>query len=92
MYIYIHIHGLPSGSVVENPRAKAEDTSLIPGLGRSPGEGNGNPLQYSCLGNSMDRGAWQATVHGVQRLRHDLATKQQQYTYVYVCVCVCVYT
>ena len=38
---------------------------LIPGLGRSPGEGNGNPLQYSCLENSMDRGAWSATVHGV---------------------------
>ena len=39
----------------------------IPGLGRSPGEGNGNPLQYSCLENSMDRGAWQATVHGVAK-------------------------
>jgi len=44
---------------------------LIPGLGRSPGEGNGNPLQYSCLGNPMDRGAWQAIVHGVTRVRHD---------------------
>ena len=45
----------------------------IPGLGRSPGEGNGNPLQYSCLKNPVDRGAWQATVHGVvsQRVRHD---------------------
>ena len=42
-----------------------DDLGLIPGLGRSPGEGNGNPLQYSCLENSMDRGAWQATVHGV---------------------------
>ena len=40
---------------------------LIPGLGRSPGEGNGNPLQYSCLENSMDRGAWRATVHGVTK-------------------------
>ena len=44
-----------------------EDVGLIPGLGRSPGEGNGNPLQYSCLENSMDRGAWQATVHGVTK-------------------------
>ena len=44
---------------------------LIPGLGRSPGEGNGNPLQYSCLENSMDRGAWQATVHGLQRVEND---------------------
>ena len=48
----------------------------IPGLGGSPGEGNGNPIQYSCLGNPMDRGAWWATVHGV-RVRHDLATKPQ---------------
>ena len=48
---------------------------LIPGLGRSPGEGNGNPFQYSCLENAMDRGAWQATVYGVARVRHDLATK-----------------
>ena len=47
----------------------------IPGSGGSPGEGNGNPLQYSCLENAMDGGAWQATVHGVTRVRHDLATK-----------------
>ena len=47
----------------------------IPGLGRSPGEGNGNLLQYSCLGNPMDRGAWWATVHGVAKVRHDSATK-----------------
>ena len=45
----------------------AGDPGSIPGLGRSPGEGNGNPLQYSCLGNPMDRGAWQATVHGVPK-------------------------
>ena len=53
------------GSVVENLPADAGDVSLIPGLGRSPGEGNGNPVQDSCLGNPMDRGAWWATVHGV---------------------------
>ena len=47
------------------------DLGLIPGLGRSPGEGNGNPFQYSCLENFMDRGAEQATVHGLQRVRHD---------------------
>ena len=47
--------------------AKEEMNGLIPGLGRSPGEGNGNPLQYSCLENSMDRGAWQATVYGVTK-------------------------
>ena len=44
---------------------EARDESSIPGLGRSPGEGSGNPLQYSCLGNPLDRGAWRATVHGV---------------------------
>ena len=53
----------PGGSVVKNPPAIAKDTGSIPGLGRFPGEGNSNPLQYSCLGNAMDRGAWQATVH-----------------------------
>ena len=47
----------------------------MPQSGRSPGEGNGNPLQYSCLENSMDRGAWQATVHGISRVEHDLVTK-----------------
>ena len=56
--------------VVENMSASAEDirdTDLIPSLGRSPGGGHGNLLQYSCLGNPMDRGAWQATVHGVTK-------------------------
>ena len=53
----------------------AGDLSSIIGLGRSPGERNGNPLQYSCLENPMDRGAWWATVHGVTRVGHDLATK-----------------
>ena len=47
----------------------------IPGSGRSPGEGNGNPLQYSCLEDPVDRGAWQATIHGVARVGHDFATK-----------------
>ena len=53
----------------------AGDLGLIPGSGGSPREGNDNPLQYSCLENLMDRGAWQATVRGVARIRHDLATK-----------------
>ena len=60
--------------MVKNPSAKARNPGSNPGLGRFPGEGNGNPLQYSCLGNPMDRGAWQATVHGVARVRYDLAT------------------
>ena len=54
-----------SGSVVMNLPANAGDVDLIPGSERSLGEGNGNPLQYSCLGNPMDGGVWQATVHGV---------------------------
>ena len=57
--------GFPCGSVVKNPPASAGELGSIPGLGRTPGEGNGNPLQFSCLGNHMDRGAWQITVHGV---------------------------
>ena len=63
--------------MVKNPLAKAGDArdgGLIPGLGRSPGIGNGNPLQYSCLENYMDRGAWRATVHRVTRVRHNLET------------------
>ena len=59
--------GFPGGSVVENLPASAGDPGLIPGLGRSPGGGNGNPHQYSCLENSMDRGAWRDTVHGVTK-------------------------
>ena len=64
--------------VVKNLSANARDirdTGLIPGSGRPPGEGNGYPLQDSCLENPMDRGAWKATVHGVARLGHNLATK-----------------
>ena len=51
--------------MVKNPPSNAGDVGLIPGPGRSPGEGNDNPLQYSCLGNLIDREAWRATVHGV---------------------------
>ena len=59
---------------VKNPPASVGDPGSIPGLGRYPGEGNGNPLQYSCLENSMDRGAWWASVHGVARAGRDLVT------------------
>ena len=64
--------------VVKNPPANAgdeRDVGSIPGSGRSPGGGHGNPLQYSCLENPMDRGAWQATLHGVARVGHNLVTK-----------------
>ena len=65
----------PGGSVVKNPPASAGDAGSIPGSGRSLGEGNGNPLQYSCLGNPVDRGVWKSTVDGVARVGHNLATK-----------------
>ena len=61
--------GFPGGSDGKESACHAGDPGSIPGLGRSPGEGNGNPLQYSCLENSIDRGAWQATVHGVVKSR-----------------------
>ena len=62
---------LPGGSVVKNPPANAGDVSSIPGSGRFPGEGYGNPLQYFFLENPMDRGGWKATAHVSQRVRHD---------------------
>ena len=57
--------GFPGGSVSKNSTCNAGDPGSVPVLGRSPGEGNGNPLQYSCLENSTDRRAWWATVHGI---------------------------
>ena len=63
--------GFPRGSDGNESVWDAGDQGLIPGLGRSPGEGNGNPLQDSCLENPLDRGAWRARVHGVARVRHD---------------------
>ena len=68
-YIHVsHTHRTsPDGSVVKNVAADIGDPGLILGSGRSPGEGNGHPLQYSCLENPMDRGAWWALVHGVTK-------------------------
>ena len=65
--------GFSGGSAVRNLPADVRDAGLIPGLGRSPGEGNGNPLQYSCLENFMDRGAWWAAVHGVAKSQTQLS-------------------
>ena len=70
--------GFPGDSVVKNLPANAEDSGSILRSGRSPGGGNGNPFQYSCLEHPLHRGAWQAVVHGVQRVGHGLATKQHQ--------------
>ena len=67
--------GFLHSSVGKEAACNAGDPGSIPGSGRSPGEGNGNPLQYSCLENPRDRGVWQATVHGVARVKHDLAAK-----------------
>ena len=65
------MEGLLDGLDGKASACSAGDLDSIPGLGRAPGEGNGNPLQYSWLENPMDKGAWRATVHGSQRLRHD---------------------
>jgi len=76
--IYTFPRGFPGGSVVKNPPANARDardTASIPESGRCPGGGNGNPLQYSCLENSMGRGAWRATVHGVSKSWTRLSTQ-----------------
>ena len=72
--------------VVKNPPANEGDTrdaGLIPGSRRFPGEGNGNPLQYSCLGNPTDRGDWRATVHGIAKVRQNLVTKPPYVHIVY---------
>ena len=82
--------GFLASSVVKNLTAKAENASSISGLGRSSGEGNDNPLQCSCLGNPMDRGAWQATYHPWfhRRVRHNFVTKQQmcKHTHLHTCI------
>ena len=70
--------GFPHSLVGKESACNAGDQGSIPGSGRSPGEWNGNRLQYSCLENPMDRGAWQATVHGVARVGYDLATKEKE--------------
>ena len=85
-----HPGGFPGGSMVKNLSTSAGDADLIPGLTISPGEANGNPLQYSCLGNPMDRRAWWATVHGVA-VREDLATKQQHYTHGRMAMLTCLF-
>ena len=65
------LQGFPGGSDGKESACNAGDLGLIPESGRSPGEGNGNPVQYSCLENPIDGGAWPTTVHGPQRVGHD---------------------
>ena len=76
--------GFPGSSAGKESVCNAGDPGSIPGLRRSPGEGNGNTLQYSFLENPMDRGAWPATVHGFTRVGHNLATKP--HPHVVVCI------
>ena len=64
--------------MVKNLPANSGDADSIPVLGRSPGEGNGNPLQYSCLASLTNREAWRAAVHGVKGVRHDVVIKEEQ--------------
>ena len=80
--------GFPGGSVVKNPPANAGDMSLIPGSGRSPGEGNGNPLQYSCRENPTDRGDRWATVQGITELELD-TTEATEHTRSRKKLCLC---
>ena len=89
----LYLTGFPGGAMVKNPPANAGDATDIgstPGWGLSPGEGNGKPIQYSCLENSMDRGAWQAI--GSQRVRYDWAGMHIHihihiYIYIYTYIC-----
>ena len=74
--------GFPGGSEVKASACIVGDLGLIPGSGRSPGEGNGNPLQYSYLENPMDRGAWWATVHGVSKSRTRLSNFTFTFTFI----------
>ena len=77
-FLLLVIWSFPGGTSGKEPACQCRrlgDVNLTPGSGRSPGERYGNPLHYSCLENPMDGGAWQATVHGVQRVEHDLVTE-----------------
>ena len=78
--VFVWQSGFPGGSEVKVSASNAGDLGSIPGSGISPGEGNGNPLQYSCLENPMDGGAWWATVHGVAKSRTRLSNFTSLFT------------
>ena len=86
----------PDGSEGKASACNVGDLGSIPGLGRSPGEGNGNPLQYSCLENPTDRGAWWATVYGVTKSQTQLSDFTSlhiwpQIIFFFLCVCIYIY-
>ena len=85
-HIYICKIGIHGGSVVKNPPTNAGYASSIPEMGRFPGEGNVNPLKYSCLRKPMDRGAWQAIVHGVVKESDTTKwlNKSEQHIYIII--------
>ena len=78
MKYYLGFKGFSDSSVLKNMPVNSGDTDWVPGLQRSPGEGNGNLHQYSCLGNTVDRGARQATVHGVEKSQTRLSNQKQE--------------
>ena len=81
IYVYVYM-GFPCGSADKESSQNMGDLGSIPWSGRSPGEGNGNPFQYSCLENPMDGGAWQATVHGLQKIGQDWVTSLSLFIYI----------
>ena len=90
MYVCIYIYSFPGGSDSKEAACNSEDPGLIPRLERSPGGGHGNPLQSSCLKNSMGNGAWRATYSPWGPKESDI-TKQLTHKYTYVCVCIRIY-
>ena len=94
IHIYIWLPGWHSGKEFACNAEDLGDTGFIPGSGRCPGGGNGNPLQYSCLGNPTDRGTWQAQSMRSQRVGHNWActhTHTHSYIWVYICVYIYIY-
>ena len=95
-HTYIYIYGLPRWLSGKESTCQAVNVDSIPGLGRTPGEGNSNPFQSSCLGSPMDRESWHAIVHGITK-QLDMTEQLDDYiyTYIYICiymfVCMCVY-
>ena len=86
--LYIFNGGFPGGVVGKESACNVGDLDLIPALRRPPGEGNSYPLPHSCLGNPMDREAWWAAAHGVQRVRHDWVTAHAPMHAFLICRCV----